>query len=139
MSVFYISNRKKVREEITIKNLVELGFPVHPGQVLLRDKSRSKKDRRKRVLSAHRIVLLMGDTLGDFHDDFEHRSQKERNHLVKEMREEFGNRFIVLPNPMYGDWMGAIYGGGYSASPSKKAKLRKKAFHLPSSMKEMKE
>ena len=27
------------------------------------------------------------------------------------MQEEFGRRFIIFPNPMYGSWEGAIYKG----------------------------
>jgi predicted secreted acid phosphatase len=30
--------------------------------------------------------------------------------LFDRERFEFGSRFIVVPNPMYGDWENAIYG-----------------------------
>ncbi|MBV9209315.1 MAG: 5'-nucleotidase, lipoprotein e(P4) family, partial [Acidobacteria bacterium] len=39
----------------------------------------------------------------------ERKSTAERNAAVDQMREEFGSRFIVIPNPMYGDWESAIY------------------------------
>ena len=33
---------------------------------------------------------------------------------------EFGNRFIVLPNPVYGDWEFALYHYNHSLTPAQK-------------------
>ena len=127
VSVFYITNRKSPGREATIKNLRALGFPVKEEHVMLRTKSRSKVARRGRALEDHRIVLLMGDTLGDFDEIFEHKTQEERNDAVSKMGREFGRRFIMLPNPMYGDWEEAAHKGQRGGTEREKSRRRRKA------------
>ncbi|MBB5325909.1 putative secreted acid phosphatase [Anoxybacillus tepidamans] len=43
--------------------------------------------------------------MGDFAKEFD---QKNGNNVGR-LHEQFGRKFIVLPNPMYGDWEGAIF------------------------------
>jgi 5'-nucleotidase (lipoprotein e(P4) family) len=69
----------------------------------------SKESRRKTVASRYTIVLLVGDNLNDFNDDFSGKSIADRKAQVDREKAEFGSRFIVVPNPMYGDWESAIY------------------------------
>ena len=127
--VFYITNRKDRGQArtATIKNLQDLGFPVAEERVILRNESSSKSFRRNRVMESHRIVLLMGDNLGDFAGVFDTSSQADRNRAVEQMKEKFGRQFIVLPNPMYGDWERALYQGQPYLPSSQQAKLRKQA------------
>lgn len=54
--------------------------------------------------------MLFGDNLLDF-ADFSKKSQEDRTALLSDLQEEFGRRFIIFPNPMYGSWEGAIYKG----------------------------
>jgi len=35
-------------------------------------------------------------------------------------QEEFGKRFIMLPNPMYGNWENAIYGYNFKLTEAEK-------------------
>jgi 5'-nucleotidase (lipoprotein e(P4) family) len=70
----------------------------------------SKESRRQSVRSRYRVVLLVGDNLNDFNDDFTGKSIADRKAQVDRERAEFGTQFIVVPNPMYGDWESAIYG-----------------------------
>ena len=84
----------------------------------------SKNVRRKIVLKDHRIVLFIGDNLGDFSDLFEGKALTDRNRTVELMQSEFGGRFIVLPNAMYGDWEGAVYDGNFRLRPEEKKKIR---------------
>ena len=112
VSVFYITNRRLPEKAGTITNLQQLGFPnVTNETVMIRDDgaSASKETRRQKVSARYRIVLLVGDNLNDFNDDFSGKSIKERASQVDRERTQFGTRFIVLPNPMYGDWEGAVY------------------------------
>ena len=44
----------------------------------------------------YRIVLLVGDNLNDFTDDFAGKSIAERAAQVDRARPEFGTRFIVV-------------------------------------------
>ena len=104
VSIFYITNRKDVVREATIRNLKAVGFPVKNEYVMMQEQERSKEFRRQKVLENHRIVLLIGDNLRDFDKVFETANQEDRNNAVDRRQKEFGEKFIVLPNPIYGDW-----------------------------------
>ena len=60
-------------------------------------------------MESYEIVLLIGDNLNDFSEVFEDRSDSWGTPTVEKFKNEFGSRFIVLPNPMYGDWEKNIY------------------------------
>jgi len=107
--VFYITNRRQPEKAGTIENLKKLGFPgVSEETVMIREQGASKESRRQKVASRYRIALLVGDNLNDFSDDFAGKSVVDRKAQVDRERAEFGSRFIVIPNPMYGDWENAI-------------------------------
>ena len=67
----------------------------------------------------------MGDNLGDFTEIFDIDDLEKRNNLVDSMQKEFGKKFIVLPNAMYGAWEGAVYEGNFRLSPKKKREIRR--------------
>jgi len=124
--VFYVSNRKVKVKEGTMKNLKAKGFPqVDDAHVLLREKTSDKEPRRQIVRENNRIVLLMGDNLNDFDNIFRNKGLKDRNAAVDQVKEKFGAMFIVLPNPMYGDWEGGVYDGNWKLSPKEKSEARK--------------
>ncbi len=107
-NIFYLSNRKeKYVKEGTIVNMVNLGFPqVSEDHFLLRTTDRSKTSRRELIESNYEIAMLVGDNLGDFFEDST--SPAERSKQVSKIQKEFGNKFIVLPNAMYGNWVDAL-------------------------------
>ena len=110
--VFYISNRKSFQTLQTITNLQQKGLPfADTNHVLLRTGKEAKDDRRGPLLTngVYDIVLLMGDNLADFHHDFESTNQIERLQATERAQAAFGSNYIVLPNPMYGNWEGALY------------------------------
>ncbi len=110
VEVFYITNRKAEENQTTIKNLANEGFPYADTlHFVPKANTSSKKERREMVLKNYDILLLVGDNLGDFSEVFEDRSQNNGFDAVDQNSQEFGNRFIVLPNPMYGDWEKAVY------------------------------
>ena len=126
--VFYLSNRKIKYKEGTMKNLKALGFPqVTDDRMLLREKTSDKEPRRAIVRKEHRIVLLMGDNLNDFDNIFREKNLDDRAAAVDQVKDQFGSKFIVLPNPMYGDWEGSVYEGNWKLSPAEKSKARKAA------------
>jgi 5'-nucleotidase (lipoprotein e(P4) family) len=111
--VFYITNRRQTEKAGTVANLKKLGFPdVSEDTVMIREQgsTSSKESRRKSVRSLYRVVLLVGDNLNDFNDDFAGKSIADRKAQVDREQAEFGTQYIVIPNPMYGDWENAIYG-----------------------------
>lgn len=111
VEVFYISNRKEKNREYTKKNLVDLGFPNVDDKHLYLRKGKAVKDSLRGILSVdYEIMLLMGDNLDDFSAVFKHQNTDNKQSLVDSFSHEFGDRFIVLPNAMYGDWEFSMYG-----------------------------
>lgn len=126
VEIFYISNRFAEQQLVTINNLKKFGFPfADEKHVLLKVKSSEKDSRRKLVTDTHKILLLLGDNLSDFSSIFDKQGTKRRNALVDSLRYTFGNKFIVFPNPMYGDWENkGIYEGRYDWTPGQQDSLR---------------
>jgi 5'-nucleotidase (lipoprotein e(P4) family) len=126
--VFYISNRREPLKQCTARNLKQVGFPdVSDETVMVRTEGSSKQPRRDAVAKKHRVVLLIGDNLNDFAEIFEKSATIEsRLGAVAQHKADFGTRFIVVPNVMYGAWEEAIYGEG-RLSEEEKAEKRKKA------------
>jgi len=128
VNIFYISNRKEKLREATLKNLVSIGFPdADNDHLLLQMDESSKKARREKIAGNQWIVLLIGDNLNDFSEVFEKKLIPERFEMTDSLKNEFGNRFIVLPNAMYGDWEGAVFNYKYPDNPADKSELMKKA------------
>ena len=126
VKIFYISNRKIRGLEATYKNMIEVGFPVKRQDIFLRTTTSNKKERRHTVSAKHEVIMLVGDTMADFSEVFHKEGTNQRNILTDKMRSDFGKKFIVLPNPMYGDWENTIYNYDYSKSNADKEKLRKR-------------
>ncbi|MDT4897254.1 MAG: hypothetical protein QOH25_2331 [Acidobacteriota bacterium] len=127
--VFYITNRKLAEREATAMNLRKLGFPNVNDQTLLvrTDANTSSKEARRQAVGAkYRIVLLMGDNLNDFAEVFDKsKTVSDRIAAVERNKDQFGTRFIVLPNVMYGDWESAIYEYNSKLTDEEKAAKRK--------------
>lgn len=131
--VFYITNRENPEKSGTVANLKQLGFPgVSDETVVVRDGVSNKEPRRRKISENYRIVLLCGDNLNDFTDLFGGKTTEERNAAVDAAQRKFGTQFIVLPNPMYGDWENAIYGYNSRLPDQEKAERRKAALKTPS-------
>lgn len=124
--VFYLSNRSVDELEWTMKNMQEIGFPnVEEEFYLLKTTTSDKEERRSKVRENYEILLFCGDNLGDFSSVYDHRGDDLGFDDIEEMKEMFGDKYIVLPNPMYGTWEKSIYGNTYGKSPEEKNKLRK--------------
>lgn len=109
VETYYVTNRKVEFQEATMRNLAAKGFPfVDSAHMFLRTTESSKEARRLEILESHEIVILMGDNLNDFTDVFEGKSREDRHKLISSLRTEFGDKFIVLPNAMYGEWINAL-------------------------------
>lgn len=126
--IFYVTNRGPADRACTTENLQKLGFPdVSDETLLLRETTSSKEARRQLIAKKHRIVLLIGDNLNDIAQVFERKPIAERNAAVDKLRDEFGSRFIMLPNTMYGDWESAVYEFKPGLSEADKAAMRRNA------------
>ncbi len=112
VEIFYISNRDSSEIGSTIANLIKVGFPyADSSHCLFKTTTSNKEPRRIEVGKTHKIIMLIGDNLGDLAEVFDHRQDNYGKNAVDSLRSQFGKRFIVLPNPMYGDWERAIYRG----------------------------
>lgn len=129
--IFYVSNRDEVQKQATIDNLKSVGFPdISAENVILRDKESTKEPRRLAIAQKYRTVILMGDNLNDFADVFERKSVQDRFAEVDKVKNLWGNKFIVLPNAMYGDWENALY-EYQRLTESQKAEKRANSMELP--------
>jgi len=127
VETFYISNRDTSATAISLKNLQKLGFPfADKDHILLKSNTSIKTIRRNLVSKTHEILILAGDNVGDFDEFLEDRSENYGFSKVDKMKNQFGNRFIVLPNPMYGSWEKQVLKSDKKLSPLEKEILRKK-------------
>ncbi len=104
VEVIYISNRRVENYAPTKSNLMSLGFPFDEETImLLRDEISSKEDRRNK-LSDFNVVLFLGDNLSDFDVVFDKQTNNERNRALEKKKSDLGQKFILLPNLIYGAW-----------------------------------
>ena len=64
--------------------------------------------------------MLLGDNLRDLDEMFGNRGEDLGYNIVDEHKENFGTKFIVFPNPIYGEWEKAVYNGDFSKSEEEK-------------------
>jgi len=131
VEIFYITNRDDEERKPTLRNLQSFGFPYADESHLLtrgdtaysNGNTSSKEGRRTKVVSTHKIILLIGDNLNDFATVFEDRNVNNGKEAVALNREQFGKTFIILPNPMYGAWEKPVYDYRNGLSETEKAGL----------------
>ncbi|HET7705829.1 MAG TPA: HAD family acid phosphatase [Thermoanaerobaculia bacterium] len=116
VTAFYITNRKADEEAGTTENLRKLGFPLKADSVLVRGErpewaGRDKSPRREWVASQYRVLAVVGDDLNDFVNT-QGASAEQRDALVRSHASEWGTRWFVIPNPIYGSWEDVITGEG---------------------------
>ncbi|MFQ6371609.1 5'-nucleotidase, lipoprotein e(P4) family [Shewanella sp. YIC-542] len=126
-TMFYVSNRSVRTFEATKANLLQAGFP-NVSDVTLRLK-RETSDKAPRLQSieadGYKVVLFLGDNLNDFPElNTYHQLNEVRNATVDAHQQAFGQRFVLLPNPSYGDWEPGLGKGYYQLSDEQKAQLR---------------
>ena len=116
VAVFYVTNRIAKGEQATRDNLAALGFPLDAtvDTVLTRGEragweASSKGPRRAHIAGQFRILLLIGDDLGDFVVDAGG-TPEQRSVRTAPLADRWGRQWIVLPNPTYGSWERAVTG-----------------------------
>jgi 5'-nucleotidase (lipoprotein e(P4) family) len=113
VEVFYVSNRAAADEEATLLNLRALGIETN-GDTLLSSGEQGwtsdKAARRASICRNHRVLMLVGDDLGDFLPVARLESA-ERAALVDQYAGWWLARWVLLPNPSYGSWVRALTPG----------------------------
>lgn len=124
VQVFYVSNRKDELREATKENFNKVGIPLQAEfHLMLRTAESGKENRRLAISGKYEIIMLIGDNLSDFHQVFDAQSTERRAALADSLKVEFGSRFIVIPNAMYGDWLQALHHHDNSLSSAEKSEL----------------
>ncbi|MFP5042446.1 5'-nucleotidase, lipoprotein e(P4) family [Parasediminibacterium sp. JCM 36343] len=126
VDIFYISNRNVSELGTTLINLQKLGLPdADTAHCLFVTTTSGKEPRRKIVAEKYNVIMMLGDNLNDFMDIFEQKSIEARFAETDKMREEWGKKFIVLPNSTYGEWENALYNYQRKLPAAQKAAMRK--------------
>ena len=114
VTVFFVTNRDKSDEEAVRSLLTAMGvrFGEKMDTVLSRgervDWGSDKASRRKFIAQSHRVLLLVGDDLGDFISEYRGTPEDRLREAFK--HSEWGTKWILLPNPIYGSWERSLYG-----------------------------
>jgi 5'-nucleotidase (lipoprotein e(P4) family) len=123
VKIFYISNREADERAGTLKNLQLYHLPNADSLHLLlkKEPSSSKESRRQKVLKKYNIILFCGDNLPDFDAIYDNNpTETDRTAATQKLRKEFGNCYIVIPNPTYGDFEGALFMFNFKLTPAQK-------------------
>ena len=123
VTIFYVTNRVIELKESTKKNLTKLDIPLDQDidSVLMRGENNwdsNKGPRRELIGEKYRVLLMVGDNLGDFVDAKDNNlSPKQRKEIVRAYSDYWGVKWFMIQNIAYGDWEGALYNFDYSLSP----------------------
>jgi acid phosphatase len=124
VAVFYVTNRLATEVEPLRATLTRLGLPLTNDNLLVRGareewKSSDKTPRRAFVASTHRVIMLFGDDLNDF-ANARGKSLDERDAIVSAHASDWGRKWFILPNPVYGSWENTITGTAKDCDQLKK-------------------
>jgi acid phosphatase len=128
VKVFYVTNRTK-EEAPTVEEMKTLGFPMGDNvDTFLSAKEQpdwgsAKGTRRAFIAKDYRILLLIGDNLGDFTDSYKG-TLDERDQVFKDAAAHWGHDWIAVANPTYGSFESAPYHGDYKLSPEAQRQLK---------------
>lgn len=110
IEIFYVTNREFEVEAPTRETLAALGLPLSSERDTLLTKGErpgwvsDKVARRKLIVQTHRVLLMVGDHLRDFVMD-EGASRERRREITFEYADMWGEKWFMLPNPIYGSWV----------------------------------
>ena len=106
--VMFVTNRRAADEPATVKNLTDtLKIATTAEDVLSVGENgwTSDKSTRRRFLAGkYRIALLVGDDLADFVSIAGTKTATDRVALALKYQSRWRDRWVLLPNPMYGSW-----------------------------------
>ena len=135
IAVIYISNRAKALDEATLVNLRKVGLPVAGPDALLnlgtavegcQQIGSSKGCRRRLISKKYRVLMQVGDQLGDF-VDVSSNTDTGRQQAMAPYLLWIGQRWFVLPNPTYGSWESALFKNDRKASSEQQRQRKTEA------------
>ena len=129
VKVFYVTNRDAKEKDDTRANLEKLGFPMGGNvDTLLTQRERpewtgAKGTRRAVIAKDYRVLLNIGDNLGDF-DDRYRGSEAERLKAFEENKVRWGREWIMIANPTYGSFDTAPFGHDFKKPRGEQRKAK---------------
>ncbi|TAA25613.1 MULTISPECIES: 5'-nucleotidase, lipoprotein e(P4) family [Pseudoxanthomonas] len=117
VTLLYVSNRAVHLKDATIANLKAVGLPVADDSVFLglgtnvpgcEQNGTEKNCRRRLAGQQYRVLMQFGDQLGDFVQVVAN-TQADRERLLTQYRDWFGERWWMLAGPTYGSWEPALF------------------------------
>ncbi|WP_244492206.1 5'-nucleotidase, lipoprotein e(P4) family [Aureimonas sp. AU12] len=129
VKVFYVTNRTKEEEAPTVELMTALGF-AGGGNVdtFLSAKEQpdwtsAKSTRRFFIAKDYRILMLVGDNLGDFTDSYKG-TLTERQAAFDEAAPHWGRDWIAIANPTYGSFESSPYKGDYKLPAAEQRRMK---------------
>ena len=113
IDVFYVTSRDQGDRtfEYALAHLHYLNFPIDNEKKLFVFRETSDKTpARQKIEETHEIALMLGDNLNDYRRDYYVKDVDQRRALMERDRDDWGTRFILIPNPTDGHWVRAIFG-----------------------------
>ena len=108
-AIFYVTNKPEGMKPATLTHMKSLNFPqVDDAHVLLNSGDSNKEPRFTEIEKSYNVVVYLGDSMHDFPIGMYGQDSAGRKAITDEKRADFGKKYIVLPNPMYGSWMGGM-------------------------------
>ena len=83
-----------------------------------------KTSRRSFAAEEYRIILLIGDDANDFVSGTHNTSPEQRKEVLNKYQEYWGEKWIVIPNPIYGGWESALYDSKFDLSDAQKFEIK---------------
>ncbi len=129
VKVFYVTNRGAETEKDTRENMQKLGFPLggNVDTFLMQgekpDWTGAKSTRRAAIARDYRVLLNIGDNLGDF-DDRYRTSEADRVKAFEAGMPYWGKQWLMLANPTYGSFDTAPYGHDFKKSREEQRKAK---------------
>ena len=110
---FFVTNRAAGEQHTTLKNLIDQGLSATDDTLMVVGENgwtSDKTARRAAVAKTHRILLLVGDDMNDFVSTAK-LTPEQRVNLARTHAARWGQRWVLIPNPLYGSWERALYPG----------------------------
>ena len=130
VEVFYVTNRNQGERtfEYALAHLKHLNFPyARDENLFVFRESSDKSPARRRIEESHEVALMLGDNLNDFRRDYYVKDVDERMALMERDRDDWGTKFILVPNPTDGHWVRAIFGDSEPAPTDENRQILKDA------------
>ena len=113
VEVFYVTNRDQGDRtfEYALGQLqfLEMPYADEAHLYVFRDTS-DKTPAREEIAARYQVPIMLGDNLNDFKRDYYVNGVDERMALMQRDSAEWGDKYILLPNPTDGHWVRAIFG-----------------------------